>query len=175
VGSLPLSRPTENPYLRDPGVRGLGAASVLAARPRAHRAYGAAGTVDQVRRCRRFPVSRSSPQPGRAGLRWPSNRRRCLTQRRPSMPSATDIGWPISRNGWRADGAAAPQVRQADQLSGHLGGSQGQIGSSRNWYAKFTSGQHLASKHIIQALARPPDGVPHGLTVLRPREITLGS
>jgi hypothetical protein len=93
-------------------------------------------------------VSRSSPQPGRARLRWPSNRRRCRTQQRPSMPSATgDVGWPISRNGWRADGAAAPPVRQADQLSGHLGGSQGQIGSSQNRYAKFTSGQHLACKH----------------------------
>ena len=104
------------------------------------------------------PVSRSSPQPRRAGLGWPSNRRRCRTAaeqaKRDWRHRLADL-----KEWLAADRAAAPQVRQADQLSGHLGGSQGQIGSSQNRYAKFTSGQHLASKHIIQALARPPDGV----------------
>ena len=46
---------------------------------------------------------------GRGRRRWPSTSRRCRTRRRPSRPNATgDVGWLLSRNGSRAEPAAAP-------------------------------------------------------------------
>jgi hypothetical protein len=43
----------------------------------------------------------------------------------------------------------------------------GQIGRSESWHTKFRSGQHPAGKHLVQPLARPPDGISlgHGLIV----------
>jgi hypothetical protein len=51
---------------------------------------------------------------------------------------------------------------------GHLPyGDAGQIGRRQGRHAEFGSGQHPASKHLVQPLACPPDGVSlrHGLIV----------
>jgi hypothetical protein len=61
---------------------------------------GAAGTVDQVRRCPTVPGEPEFAATGAGRAQVAVEPAACRT--RPSMPSATgDIGWPISRNGWR--------------------------------------------------------------------------
>ena len=54
-------------------------------------------------------VSAEFAASGRRRRRWPSNKRRCRTQRRPSRPSATgDVGWPVSLDAGADDYVTKP-------------------------------------------------------------------